>query len=93
MFPVCDPEDLRVSLPSNESWSDVIMTADGLRMFTFSGGNVTFNGISYGSVATYTTTEDYHINGEHTFQRFCQNAWIPPARITFTSNDKFSNYV
>ena len=73
-------------LPSDESWSDIIVTADGQGVFTFSGGNVTFNGISYGSVATYTTTGDYRVNGEQSFQRICQNGeWMSPATITIAS--------
>ena len=83
MFPVCDPEDLRVALPSNESWSDVMMTADGLGVFTFSEGNVTFDGVSYGSVATYTTTGAYCVNGEQSFQRTCQSdEWLPAAAVS-----------
>ena len=63
-----------------------MMTADGLGVFTFSGGRVTFNGISYGSVATYTTTGVYRVSGEQIFQTIiCENnEWIPPA-ITYKS--------
>ena len=63
-----------------------MMTADGLGVFTFSGGRVTFNGISYGSVATYTTIGDYRVDGEQNFQTVCLNdTWIPPAVITIAS--------
>ena len=81
-FPVCDPDDLRVPPPFNDSWSDVMMTADGLGVFTFSGGNVTFDGVSYGSVATYTTTGDYRVIGEQSVQSICESdEWLPPVAI------------
>ena len=68
-FPVCAPDDLTVPLPSDESWSDILMTEDGQGVFTFSGirRNVTFNGISYGSAALYTTTGDFCVKGEAEF--------------------------
>ena len=48
---------------------------------------MTFNGVSYGSVATYTTTGDYRVNGEQSFQTVClNNTWVPPAVITTASN-------
>ena len=92
-FPVCDPEDLRVALPSNDSWSDMMITADGLGLFTFSEGNVTFDGVSYRSVATYTTTGDYYVNGEQSFQTNCQSdEWMPTARITFIGKCLHTDY-
>ena len=60
----------------------MMMTADGLGVFTFSGGNVTFDGVSYGSVATYTTTGDYRVIGEQNVQSICESdEWMPPEAI------------
>ena len=50
---------------------------------------MTFNGISYGSVATYTTTGDYRVNGGNTFERTCQNdTWNYEAIISIASKFK-----
>ena len=71
----------------------MMMTADGLGVFTFSGGRVTFDGVSYGSVATYTTTGAYCVNGEQSFQTNCQSdEWMPPTRITFKGKCLHTDY-
>ena len=43
------------------------MFQGGLGIYSFPGGNVTFDGVSLGSTATYTTNEGYLVNGRQTF--------------------------
>ena len=70
---VCDPEDLLVDLPSG-TWSPLTSGQPG---HSFNGGNVTFDGISEGSTATYTTHGDYFVSGGQLFQTMCRkNGWI-----------------
>ena len=78
---VCYPEDLLVDLPS-DTWSPLTSGQPG---YFFNGGNVTFDGISEGSTATYTTRGDYFVSGGHFFQTMCQkNGWthLPTIYIT-----------
>ena len=83
-FPVCPPEDLLVS---NVSWNETPVVQNGQGVYSFSGGNVTYNGVSLGSTATYRTTVDYHINGSCVFESRCEDGiWAPPATIESTSN-------
>ena len=57
---VCPPEDLLVPIVS---WTEspVIQNREGV--YSFSGGNVTYNGVSLGSTATYRTAVNYRCNG------------------------------
>ncbi|CAI8017726.1 hypothetical protein GBAR_LOCUS10717 [Geodia barretti] len=75
---VCDPNDLRIS---NVGWSETPMFQGGLGIYSFSGGNVTFDGVSLGSTATYTTNERYLVNGSQTFTSRCGNDnWVLPSQ-------------
>ena len=79
---VCYPEDLLVDLPPGTSgtWSPLTSGQPG---YSFSGGNVTFDGISEGSTATYTTHGDYFVSGGQFFHTTCHNeSWIPLPNIT-----------
>ena len=81
---VCYPEDLLVDLPPGTSgtWSPLTSGQPG---YSFNGGNVTFDGISEGSTATYTTHGDYFVSGGQFFQTMCRkNGWIrlPTVYIT-----------
>ena len=61
-------------------------TSEGLGLFVSEAGNVTFNGTTEGSVATYATMPGYFINGEMVVWTRCKNnAWLPPIRITTIS--------
>ena len=47
------------------------------------GGNVTYNGVSLGSTATYRTSEGYLVNGERILEIRCtNNVWRAPVVIT-----------
>ena len=72
---------------SGVDWSDMMLTPDGPG-FSFSGGNVTFNGVSLGSTAIYMTSVDYHVNGGLMLERVClNNTWTPPADINVTGKE------
>ena len=81
---MCDPEDLLVELPSDSgTWSPLTFGETSYSFFI--GGNVTFDGISEGSAATYTTHGDYFVSGGQFFQTMCQkNGWthLPTIYIT-----------
>ena len=81
-YAVCNPEDLLVDLPSDSStWSPLTFGETGYS--SFSGGSVTFDGISEGSTATYTTHGDYFVSGGQFFQTTCRNgSWILLPNIT-----------
>ena len=58
--------------------------ADGMGVYSFPGGNVTYNGVVYvGSTATYRTSKDYLINGVRILERRCtiNNMWTAPDLI------------
>ena len=79
---VCDPEDLLVDLPCNASdtWSSLTSGQPGC---SFNGGNVTYDGLSEGSTATYNTHGDYFVNGGQFFQATCHNGnWTTLPNIT-----------
>ncbi|CAI8017723.1 hypothetical protein GBAR_LOCUS10717 [Geodia barretti] len=81
---VCDPNDLRIS---NVGWSETPMFQGGLGIYSFSGGNVTFDGVSLGSTATYTTNERYLVNGSQTFTSRCGNDnWVLPSQGIVAGN-------
>ena len=82
--PVCSPEDLLVP---NVSWNETAVIQNGEGVYSFSGGNVTYNGVSLGSTATYRTTMNYHINKSQVFESRCEDGmWTPPAVIESTGN-------
>ena len=64
------------------------MIQNGEGVYSFSGGNVTYNGVSLGSTATYRTTMDYHIKRSRVFESTCEDGqWTPPAIILSAGND------
>ena len=81
---VCDPQTLLVPLSTGLSWSAMTVTTEGLGSFSFDGGSVTYDGVSMGSTATYTTSMDFCLNGSpELFQSFCvNNDWTPLPNIT-----------
>ena len=55
----------------------------GEGFYSFSGGNVTYNGVSLGSTAAYTTSLDYLVNGQRFHESTCENdMWTPEAIIS-----------
>ena len=63
------------------------MIQNGEGVYSFSGGNVTYNGVSLGSTATYRTTMNYHINGSRVFESRCEDGlWTPTAVIQSAGN-------
>ena len=63
------------------------MFQGGMGIYSFSGGNVTFDGVSLGSTATYTTNEHYLVNGSQTFMSRCENEnWVLPSQGIVTGN-------
>ena len=63
------------------------MFQGGLGIYSFSGGNVTFDGVSLGSTATYTTNEGYLVNGRQTFMSRCGNDdWLLPSQGIVSGN-------
>ena len=81
---VCDPQTLLVALPPGLSWSAMTVTTEGLGSFSFDGGSVTYDGVSLGSTATYTTSMDFLLNGSPgPFRSVCvNNEWTPLPNIT-----------
>ena len=78
---VCSPEDL---LFPGVDWTAMPeFTADGMGVYSFPGGNVTYNGVYVGSTATYGTSEGYLINGVRMLERRCtiKNTWTAPDLI------------
>ena len=50
---------------------------------------MSYSGVSLGSIATYTTTEDYRINGSRVFKnRFEDGKWTPQAEIVRAGDSK-----
>ena len=63
------------------------MFQGGLGIYSFSGGNVTFDGVSLGSTATYTTDESYPVNGSQTCTSRCENEnWVLPSQGIVAGN-------
>ena len=91
-YTVCAPAGLLVQLPSPPpglTWSAMTVTTEGLGSFSFDGGSVTYDGVSLGSTATYTTSLDYHVNGSQVFQSSCHNdMWTPPAVISYEGEQR-----
>ena len=58
------------------------MIQDGEGVYSFPGGNVTYNGVSLGSTATYRTSVDYRVNGAQLLVSTCEDEmWTPEAVI------------
>ena len=58
------------------------MIQDGEGVYLFPGGNVTYNGVSLGSTATYRTSVDYRVNGAQLLESTCEDGmWTPEAVI------------
>ena len=58
------------------------MIQDGEGVYSFPGGNVTYNGVSLGSIATYRTSVDYRVNGVQLLESTCEDGmWTPEAVI------------
>ena len=68
------------------------MIQDGEGVYSFPGGNVTYNEVSLGSTATYRTSVDYCVNGAQLLESRCEDRmWTPeavivPAGIYFCSS-------
>ena len=77
---VCDPDDL---LFPGVDWTAMPeFTDDGQGFYSFPGGNVTYDGVSLGSNATYRASVDFLVNGVRFLERRCENnAWKPPEVI------------
>ena len=88
---MCPPEDLLVS---NVSWNETPVIQNGESVYSFSGGNVTYNGVSLGSTATYRTTNDYQCTGFQVYMnvsRVCESrcedgTWTPQIKIQSAGN-------
>ena len=78
LLTVCDPKDLRV--PS-ANWTPEANFTNGVGNYSFSGGNVTFDGVSLRSTATYTTNAHYHIIGSDTRRCLNNGSWTPSTEI------------
>ena len=65
---VCSPEDL---LSPGVDWDPTPIITNGQGVYSFPGGNVTYNGVSLGSTATYRTSEGYLVNGEQILEILC----------------------
>ena len=58
------------------------MIQDGEGVYSFPGGNVTYNGVSLGSTATYRTSVDYRVNGAQLLESTCEDEmWTPEAVV------------
>ena len=84
---VCSPEDL---LFLGVDWTAMPeFTADGQGVYSFHGGNVTYNGVYVGSTATYRTSKDYLVNGVRILERRCtiNNMWTAPELIISNASE------
>ena len=76
---VCDSSDLLVP---GVSWNETAgFNNDSMGIYLFPGGNVTLNGVSLGSTATYTTNESYLVNGSVTRRCLNNGSWTPSTEI------------
>ena len=58
------------------------MIQDGEGVYSFPGGNVTYNGVSLGSIATYRTSVDYRVSGARLLESRCEDEmWTPEAVV------------
>ena len=58
------------------------MIQDGEGVYSFPGGNVTYNGVSLGSTAACRTSVDYRVNGVQLLESRCEDGmWTPEAVI------------
>ena len=70
------------------------MIQNGVGVYSFSGGNVTYNGVSLGSTATYRMAMDYrcivsqvHRNASQVCESRCENGmWTPQVMIESAGN-------
>ena len=63
----------------------VIHSENGV--YHFSGGSVSYIGVSLGSITTYTTTEHFRVNGSRVFENQCEDGkWTPQAEIVHTGD-------
>ena len=86
---VCDPRDQ--GMIPGVNWTEVNFT-NSVGIYSFSGGNVTFDGVSLGSTATYTTNERFLVNGRQMFTSRCRNdSWVLPSQGIDTGNVKETN--
>ena len=84
---VCSPEDL---LYPGVDWTAMPdFTADGMGVYSFPGGNVTYNGVSLGSTATYNISEEYIIDGVRSLERRCENngSWTHPDLVIMNASE------
>ena len=80
---VCDPRDLLIP---GVNWTEANFN-NGVGSYSFSGGNVTIDGVSLGSTATYTTNERYLVNGSRTVMSRCGNdSWVLPSQGIVAGN-------
>ena len=59
------------------------MIQDGEGVYSFPGGNVTYNGVSLGSTATYRTSVDYRVNGAQILESTCEDEMWTPEAVMF----------
>ncbi|CAI8010374.1 hypothetical protein GBAR_LOCUS6838 [Geodia barretti] len=88
---LCSPEDL---LFPGVDWTAMPdFTADGMGVYSFPGGNVTYNGVSLGSTATYNISEEYIIDGVRSLERRCENngSWTHPDLVIMNASST-ANY-
>ena len=84
---VCSPEDLL--FPGVEWTAMPEFTDDGKGVYSFPGGNVTYNGVYVGSTATYRTSKDHLINGVRILERRCKinTMWTAPDLIISNASE------
>ena len=72
---VCSLEDL---FPPDVDSKKPVFTGT-VAVYSFTGGNVTYNGVFSGSIATYRASEGYLINGTQSVKRKCSDdyTWTP----------------
>ena len=75
---------------SGVEWGDLSLTPEGQGIYSFPGGNVTFDGVSLGSTATYLTNEHYRVNGRQSFTSSCDDEiqnWVLPSAGKIVGGD------
>ena len=90
LFSVCSPEDL---LLPGVDWTPMPeFTADGMGVYSFPGGNVTYSGVSLGSTATYSTSEGYLVNGVRILERRCKDTMWSDLELIISDESELKCY-
>ena len=67
-------------------------TADGMGVYSFPGGNVTYDGVSLGSTATYRASGGYLVNGVRILERRCKDTMWTDLELIVSDESELKCY-